>query len=302
VVVRSQSTVTLAATQAAATGEDGTLLVLAQDIKDKGVANTTQQTSTRQSQSSGISIGSNSALITSAVALDNTLTQYEGARGNKLKTALAVQGFDQLSSLNQAASAGDLVDGIANGGVSISFGQSSSQSTQTSTTSTALTSSLEANTVQLEAQNNISLTGAEITANTASLTAIDGQVSLVAAQNTQTTQSESSSQGSSIGLGISKKGVQLTISANQAEGTQNSQSTQNKETVIKAQNLTLNSGTDTVLTGAVLQADRITGTIGGDLIISSQQDTSTYTSDSKSAGFSVGIPLPGGTASLSKQL
>jgi hypothetical protein len=35
VVVRSQGTVTLAGTQAAATGEDGTLLVLAQDIKDK---------------------------------------------------------------------------------------------------------------------------------------------------------------------------------------------------------------------------------------------------------------------------
>jgi hypothetical protein len=35
VVVRSQGTVTLAATQAAGTGEDGTLLVLAQDIKDK---------------------------------------------------------------------------------------------------------------------------------------------------------------------------------------------------------------------------------------------------------------------------
>ena len=58
-----------------------------------------------------------------------------------------------------------------------------------------------------------------------------------------------------------------------------------------------------MLTGAVLQADRIEGTIGGDLIISSQQDTSTYTSDSESVGVSVGIPLlPGagaGTASLS---
>jgi hypothetical protein len=37
VVVRAQGTVTLAGTQAAATGEDGTLLVLAQDIKDKDV-------------------------------------------------------------------------------------------------------------------------------------------------------------------------------------------------------------------------------------------------------------------------
>ena len=37
VVVRSQGTVTLAAAQAAATGEVGTLLVQAQDIKDKEV-------------------------------------------------------------------------------------------------------------------------------------------------------------------------------------------------------------------------------------------------------------------------
>ena len=49
----------------------------------------------------------------------------------------------------------------------------------------------------------------------------------------------------------------------------------------------------------MVQADRIEGTIGGDLVISSQQDSSTYTSDSKSAGVSIGIPLPGGTASLS---
>ena len=299
VVVRSQDTVTLAATQAAATGEEGTLLVLAKDIKDKEVANTTQQTSTSQSQSSGISIGSNSKLISSAVALDNTLTQYEGARSDKLKTALAVQGFDQLSSLNQAANAGNLADDIANAGVSISFGQSSSQSSQTSSTSDALTSSLEANTVQLEAQNDISLIGAEIIADTATINAIDGQLSLLAAQNTQTSQSQSSSQGSSIGVGISNNGAQFTISANQSTGSQNSQSTQHQETVIDAQNLTLSSGTDTVLTGAVVQADRIEGTIGGDLIISSQQDTSTYTSDSESKGVSVGLPIGAGTGSLS---
>jgi len=118
-----------------------------------------------------------------------------------------VQGFDQLSSLNQAANAADLVDEIADAGVSISFGQSSSQSSQTSGTSTALTSSLEANTVQLEAQNDISLIGAEIIADTATINAIDGQLSLLAAQNTQTTQSQSSSQGSSIGVGISNNGA-----------------------------------------------------------------------------------------------
>ena len=274
--------------------------MLANDINDKEVSNTTQQTDSSQSQSTGLSIGSNSTLVTSAVDLDKTLTQYEGARSNKLKTALAVQGFDQLSSLNQAANVGDLADSIANAGVSISLGQSSSQSSQTSSTSTALTSRLEANTVQLEAQNNITLRGADIIAKTATLKAIDGKVSLLSAQTTQTTQSESSSQGSSIGVGISgEKGTQLTISANQAQGTQNSQSTQNQETVINAQNLTLSSGTDTVLKGAVLQADRIEGTIAGDLTISSQQDTSTYTSDSKSAGVSVGIPVVGGTASLS---
>lgn len=60
-------------------------------------------------------------------------------------------------------------------------------------------------------------------------------------QQTSASQSQSSSQGSSIGVGISEKFTQLTISTNQSEGSQNSQSTQNKETTIKAQNRTLSS-------------------------------------------------------------
>jgi len=64
--------------------------------------------------------------------------------------------------------------------------------------------------------------------------------------------------------------------------------------------LTLKSGNDTTLKGAVATGKQITADIGGNLTIESLQDTSTYTSKQSSAGFSASIPIygTGGSASV----
>jgi len=64
--------------------------------------------------------------------------------------------------------------------------------------------------------------------------------------------------------------------------------------------LTLKSGSDTTLKGAVATGEQIKADTGGNLAIESLQDTSTYTSKQSSAGFSASIPIygTGGSASV----
>jgi filamentous hemagglutinin len=58
----------------------------------------------------------------------------------------------------------------------------------------------------------------------------------------------------------------------------------------------LSSGQDTILKGAVVEAQRIVADIGGDLKIESLQDTSQYQSKQKSLGGSLTLGEPASAA------
>ncbi|MCA3176214.1 MAG: hemagglutinin repeat-containing protein, partial [Burkholderiales bacterium] len=60
----------------------------------------------------------------------------------------------------------------------------------------------------------------------------------------------------------------------------------------------LSSGGDTTLKGAVVQAPRIDAQVGGNLLIQSLQDTSTYTSQQKSSGGSITVGTTGVSGSV----
>ena len=63
--------------------------------------------------------------------------------------------------------------------------------------------------------------------------------------------------------------------------------------------LTIASGGDTTLAGAVASANQVDMTVGGHLNIQSLQDTSTYTSQQSSVGGSVSVGLGNMSGSLS---
>ena len=292
VQINTGADVGLAATQIAATGSQNAVINAA-NINDITVVDVDQQTTTSSSQSSGLSIGSNAQLITSGVALDNTIKRYEGARSNKLKGALALQGLDQFNTLKDVAEQGNPIEQIKAGGVSVSLGQSSSESSQTTTTNTVRQTRINADTIQLNAQATIQLQGAELTGQTVNLNAGDS-ITLESASQSQTQNSHSTSQSSSIGVGISGGSIaSVNASYSDSKGQQQSQSSEQIETTVNAQNFTLNSGGDSSLTGAVVNADSIQGQVGGDLTIASTQDTRTYASQNQSQGVSISVSLPG---------
>ncbi|WP_329956603.1 beta strand repeat-containing protein [Collimonas humicola] len=122
-------------------------------------------------------------------------------------------------------------------------------------------------------------------------------INLVSAKDTTLSHSTNDSSNASIGIGASLGGSQngftLELAAAQANGKSNGQSVTNQNTVITgSQTTTLASGRDTNLLGAQVRGDTVNATVGRDLNIHSQQDTSTYHSAQDSSGANLSICIP----------
>lgn len=108
----------------------------------------------------------------------------------------------------------------------------------------------------------------------------EGDVALLAAQNT-------ASLSGSIGVSLGTSGVGVTASASAGRGKEAGDDLTHTNTHINAGNsVVLRSGGDTALQGALVKADKIQAEVGGNLLIESMQDTSTYASRQRSVGAS----------------
>ncbi|VFR79399.1 Putative large exoprotein involved in heme utilization or adhesion of ShlA/HecA/FhaA family [plant metagenome] len=119
----------------------------------------------------------------------------------------------------------------------------------------------------------------------------DGDILLQAAQNLASQQTKNKSSSASVGVGVKAggegMGFYVSVAVSQARGNADGHdSTWTQSTVTAGNVLALQSGGDTTLRGAVGQADQILASVGGNLLLESQQDTSTYKSKQSSAGVS----------------
>lgn len=148
------------------------------------------------------------------------------------------------------------------------------------------------------ANSNITVQGSNISAaNTTSLKA-DGQVNLLAAQNTAQGASQNTSSSSSLNIGANVgpqgAGITVGVSSNKANGNSSSSDTTWTNTQLTAGNkVSIQSGGDTTLNGAVVAGNTVKADVGGKLTIESLQDTSTYEQTQKSAGFSASVAVVG---------
>ncbi|MGB7192392.1 MAG: hemagglutinin repeat-containing protein [Collimonas pratensis] len=122
-------------------------------------------------------------------------------------------------------------------------------------------------------------------------------INLESAKDTTLNHSTNDSSNASIGVGAAIGGTQngftLELAAAQANGKSNGQSVTNQNTVITGtQTTTLASGRDANLLGAQVRGDTVNATVGRDLNIHSQQDTSTYQSVQNSSGVNASICVP----------
>ena len=254
-----------------------------------------------EQKQSGLTIalsGAAGSAVNSAVTTAQSVSDESDDRLAALKIA---QGVMSGVSTGQAMELAQATTGDASTafGISASLGTQSSKSESHSGQNTATGSTLTAgDNVSITATGgDITAIGSQIKAGLdVALNAAD-DINLISSQNTQWLEGENSSSGGAIGIGIgmgeSGAGINISASGNASRGSESGNGTQHNETTIDAGNrISINSGDDTTIAGAQVSGNSVVADIGGDLTISSLQDSDYYDSSQKSisggASFSFG--------------
>ncbi|WP_234300319.1 hemagglutinin repeat-containing protein [Rahnella aceris] len=254
-----------------------------------------------EQKQSGLTIalsGAAGSAVNSAVTTAQSVSDESDDRLAALKIA---QGVMSGVSTGQAMELAQATTGDASTafGISASLGTQSSKSESHSGQNTATGSTLTAgdNLSITATGGDITAVGSQIKAGLdVALNAAD-DINLISSQNTQWLEGENSSSGGAIGIGIgmgeSGAGINISASGNASRGSESGNGTQHNETTIDAGNrISINSGDDTTIAGAQVSGNSVVADIGGDLTISSLQDSDYYDSSQQSisggASFSFG--------------
>ncbi|MEO8409098.1 MAG: hemagglutinin repeat-containing protein, partial [Propionivibrio sp.] len=233
--------------------------------------------------------GQGSKVTIDGVTQDNQIVTKTDANGKALES--------------RDANAADKVGGI---NLSISLGASSSSSKTTQTSDAASGSNLAAGgDLKITASgagqdSDITVQGSTLSAGKNLVLTADDQIQLLAAQNTADQHGTNQNSSASVGISFGTDGLMFNIGARGGRGKANGDDLAWTNTHVTAgDTLTLDSGGDTTLKGAVAQGERVIAKVGGNLAIESLQDQSTYDSKQQSAGFSLSIGYGKMSGSLS---
>jgi len=248
------------------------------------------------------------AAASTGLAGYNAYAALEAGQGKTVTLADGTVKENQIPVLNDKgevadyrdANAADKMGGI---GINLSIGGSKSQSKSTQQSDTAAVSNLTAGRdIRIEAggagsESDILLQGTNATAARNLTLTVENEIRLLAARNTAEQKSTNNNSSASVGIGFMVGGTQngFTIQAGVSggKGKADGQDVSYSNTHVTAgETLTLQSGGDTTMRGAVAKGEKVIAEIGQDLKIESLQDTSTYDSKQKSLGISVSLCIP----------
>ena len=271
-----------------------------------------QDTETRFRQS-GLSLSLSAPGVDAAmgaIKAGEHVTQTQDDRMKALAAATAIskakQAVEEIQKFNDLAKA-QQEQSIR---ISLSVGSQQSKSSQHNEANQAAGSSVLADgKLSLIAtgggqDSNVTVRGSTLAGQDVFIKA-DNKIDLLAAQNTSEQHSKDSSSSASIGIGISlgqENRLGFTASASVSKGNADGKDTNYSATqVTGGSSVTLQSGGDTTLGGAVVTAPKVVADIGGNLKIESLQDTAKFDSKSQSMGGSVTVGYgAGGSANFSQ--
>ncbi|MFJ5378905.1 hemagglutinin repeat-containing protein, partial [Pectobacterium sp. CHL-2024] len=286
------------------------LLVRGRDITVDPAVDTEHRLREQQSSQYGVTTALSGYAVSALQAVERLSQSVEDKRDPRLSAIYAAQ--SALSLATQTVASNMNAAAIK---VTVSVGGGSSQSKQQQDAVTREGSTLSANSdIRLDAEKDITLAGANVRGRHIDLNA-GHSLTLMSAQSESQLTGSSSSQhagvGVGFGLGGQQNGFTVELSASGQKGKENGNSQTHQLTYVTAtESVNLRSGSDTVLDGAVVSGKQVEAEVGGDLLISSPQDTSRYDSKTTSAGLNVSICVPpicggqavAGNASLSQQI
>ncbi|MGA4051732.1 hemagglutinin repeat-containing protein, partial [Ralstonia nicotianae] len=272
-----------------------------------------QGRSSRESkfEQSGLTV----AVTAPVIAAMQTASQMGSAASETSDTRLKMLAGGATALAGKNAADAIAADPKSGGGASISItvGGSKSESKQTQDADTAAGSTVRAGgDVRIRAtgdgQNStLTVQGSDVQAGKNALLKADGDINLLAAKNTADMERSSSSMSGGVGVAVSvsSNGASFGVTANASasRGTGNGHDVTWTNTHVNARNqLTLESGGDTNLKGAVASGRQVVADVGGNLNATSLQDTSTFHSKDQSISGSVTVGYGfSGSASVSQQ-
>ncbi len=289
----------------------GDITIQAKKVDILEAQETTHSTQETQFKQSGLTV----AVTAPVIAAIQTAQQMGRAAGQTSDGRMKV-----LAGATTALAGKNAADAVASdpksgGGVSISItvGGSKSESKTTQDTSTAAGSRVAAGgNVNIQAtgagqDSTLTVQGSDIKGGGDVSLKADGDINLLAARNASEMHRSSSSVSGGVGVAVSLNsngaafGVTANASASRGKGEGSDVSWTNTH-VSAGNTLTLESGGNTNLKGAVAAGKQVIANVGGDLNIESLQDTSKYHSKDQSISGSVTVGYGfSGSASASQQ-
>ena len=261
---------------------------------------------------SGLTVGVAGPVVSAAAGVREAVMRAGDVEDDRLKAVLAVRaarlGLNAVREAQAVASAPQ----EAAFAVRIGYG-SAREETRTTTTSTATLPStvVSSGDIAIRAvgdaaagRGNLDVAGSRIQGGNVALSAAR-DLTLRSAQDTsllESTQSASrAGAGVQVGMGLGGSfGFGVYGEAGRARGNEDGDTLAHAETIVTArQRLTLESGRDTTLSGAIASGASVAALVGRDLLLASQQDVETYRSRNQSGFASASAGLGAGAGSVS---
>ncbi|HHV70974.1 MAG TPA: hemagglutinin, partial [Ochrobactrum intermedium] len=257
---------------------------------------------------SGLTLAITSPVVTAIQTAQQMKQAARNTESGRMKALAAattgLAAYDAGQSIVDSAS----VTGGVNLVLSIGASKSGSKTTQTSDNAAVSTLSAGRDITIVASgageESDITLQGAQIDAARNLTLSAEDEISLRAAANTADQKSSNKNSSGSIGISIGAN-TGITVGASAGRGKADGEDLVYTNTHVTAgETLTLQSGGDTTLKGAVARGERVVADIGGDLLIESLQDTSRYESKQKSLGGSitVGVGVSGSVSASSSKV
>ena len=284
----------------------GNTVVRAKSITIDSVKDVYTNQSETKSKTSGLTVAVSNSLVDSAKSINSLVDAGGNTDSVRMKGMAGVAGALKVKALaKEANSAGyDLLDGnlkgLGNTRIQATIGSQKSQSNSSSYTEVNQASNITTNNLALIAtgagtDSNINVNGSNLNVSNDALFKADNNFNVNGvAQNSNTRSTNKSSSAAIGGYASTGSGVGITANASRAKGYANSDSVTYANSQINVGGTTTyDIGNDVNIKGGVINTNKAQGVIGGNVNIESLQDTYTYDSKQKNAGFTLDVDILG---------
>ena len=288
---------------------NGDVSITARNVSIREARETLLNQQTNSYSESGVTASVTNPLVTAAQSvqkLDNAVHQTNDKRMTAMAIASAALTTSQAIDAFKASPE-------TFGGVSLNAGLAKTTATSTSSyqSDTGKASEVIASgDIHISASGAkdasiLTIQGSHIQAKGTTTLKTDGAIALQASQNTSTFDQTSNFSTSNVGVAIhSNAGVGATTGFSSGQGQTHAIDQTFTNTHVNGQTVSIQSGGDTFLEGAVISANQISANVGGNLVITSKQDISAYQSSEQSREMGAVVPIGagayGGSTSSSK--